>query len=121
MVFFCYFLIPLSLRIATTLSVTLTCFHLVVSTAVGHSTRGDILARQVPSLIHVIVCMMEVYPHLQVISHMLLLLGVNMVGIFYNYLADLAQRKTFSQTRRYLISLTTIEEQKIKKVIPDVL
>lgn len=39
-----------------------------------------------------------------------------MVGIFYNYLADLAQRKTFSQTRRYLISLTTIEEQKIKKV-----
>lgn len=39
-----------------------------------------------------------------------------MVGIFYNYLADLAQRKTFSQTRSYLISLTTIEEQKIKKV-----
>jgi hypothetical protein len=39
-----------------------------------------------------------------------------MVGVFYNYLADLAQRKTFSQTRRYLISLTTIEEQKIKKV-----
>lgn len=39
-----------------------------------------------------------------------------MVGIFYNYLADLAQRKTFSQTRRYLVSLTTIEEQKIKKV-----
>ena len=43
-----------------------------------------------------------------------------MVGIFYNYLADLAQRKTFSQTRRYLISLTTIEEQKIKKVSYDV-
>lgn len=39
-----------------------------------------------------------------------------MVGIFYNHLADLAQRKTFSQTRRYLVSLTTIEEQKIKKV-----
>ena len=49
-------------------------------------------------------------------AHFFLFLGVNMVGIFYNYLADLAQRKTFSQTRRYLISLTTIEEQKIKKV-----
>lgn len=53
---------------------------------------------------------------LQFVAHLFLLFGVNMVGVFYNYLADLAQRKTFSQTRRYLISLTTIEEQKIKKV-----
>ena len=39
-----------------------------------------------------------------------------MVGIIYNYLADLAQRKTFSQIRRYLISVVTFQEQTNEKV-----
>ena len=46
-VFLTYFVIPLSLRIATGLSVTLSAFHLLVSTAVAHSTSGEVLARQV--------------------------------------------------------------------------
>ena len=52
----------------------------------------------------------------QFASHFLLLLGMNLIGIYYNYLADLAQRKTFSGTRRYIRSLVSIEEQKRKKV-----
>jgi hypothetical protein len=49
-VFLTYFVIPLSLRIATGLSVTLSAFHLLISTAVAHRTPGEILARQVLSL-----------------------------------------------------------------------
>ena len=47
MVFLTYFVIPLSLRIATGLSVVLTLFHLLVATAVSHRTPGEVLARQV--------------------------------------------------------------------------
>ncbi len=47
MVFLTYFVIPLSLRIATSLSVVLTVFHLIVATSVSHRTPGEVLARQV--------------------------------------------------------------------------
>lgn len=110
-------MIPLSLRIATCLGVALTVFHLVLSTvvaAVPGRIPPEILGRQVS------LCVVRIIRNFtgdnQFVAHFLLLLGVNMIGIFYNYLADLAQRKTFSQTRRYLISLTTIEEQQNKKV-----
>lgn len=46
-VFLTYFVIPLSLRIATGLSVVLTLFHLIVATSVSFSTSGEVLARQV--------------------------------------------------------------------------
>ena len=39
-----------------------------------------------------------------------------MVGIFYYYLADLARRKSFSETRRYIKALITIEGTKSRKV-----
>ena len=39
-----------------------------------------------------------------------------MVGIFYYYLADLARRKSFSETRRYMKALITIEGTKSRKV-----
>ena len=41
-----------------------------------------------------------------------------MVGIFYYYLADLARRKSFSETRRYMKALITIEGTKSRKVRP---
>lgn len=50
MVFLTYFVIPLSLRIATGFSVTLSVFHLLVSTAVAHDTSGEVLARQVSQI-----------------------------------------------------------------------
>ncbi len=46
-VFLTYFVIPLTLRIATGLSITLSLFHLLVSSAVAHRTPGEVLARQV--------------------------------------------------------------------------
>jgi len=96
--FFTYFMIPLTLRVTTTLSVILSIIHLLVSTTVAiDTTPADILGRQFA-------------------SHFLLLLGMNLIGIYYNYLAELAQRKTFSGTRRYIRSLVSIEEQKRKKV-----
>ncbi len=52
----------------------------------------------------------------QIVAHFLLLVSVNMMGVFYNYLVDLAQRKAFSETRRYIRSLISIDEQKKKKV-----
>ena len=53
----------------------------------------------------------------QAIAHFLLFAAVNMVGIFYNYLGDIAHRKAFSETQRYTLSLTQMEEQKEKKVM----
>ena len=41
---------------------------------------------------------------------------MNMIGVFYNYLFDLAQRRSFSDIRRYIKAETLIEEQKTKKV-----
>lgn len=95
-IFLTYFMIPLPLRIATSLSLFLSALHLVVATAIARDTPPDIVGRQFA-------------------AHFILLAAVNLVGIFYNYLADLAQRKTFSETRRYIRSLITIEEQKEKK------
>ena len=53
---------------------------------------------------------------LQFVTHFILLAGVNIVGVFYNYLEDLAQRKSFSETRRYIRSLLTIEDERRQKV-----
>ena len=39
-----------------------------------------------------------------------------MEGIFYHYLADLARRKSFSETRRYMKALIKIEGTKSQKV-----
>ena len=55
-------------------------------------------------------------PPPQFVANTLLLFGVNMVGIFYYYLADLARRKSFSETRRYIKALITIESTKSRKV-----
>ena len=38
------------------------------------------------------------------------------MGVLYNYLADLAQRRSFSETQRYIRSVAQIETQKGKKV-----
>ena len=48
-VFLTYFVIPLSLRIATGLSVTLSAFHLILATSIPISTgaSGVVLGRQV--------------------------------------------------------------------------
>ncbi len=54
----------------------------------------------------------------QFVAHFLLLAGVNLLGVSYNYLKELAQRKTFSETRRYISALIKIDEQKVKKVSP---
>lgn len=49
-VFLTYFVIPLSLRVATGLSVILTMIHLLIVTAVPYATPGEVLARQVFSV-----------------------------------------------------------------------
>lgn len=46
-IFFTYFVIPLSLRIATGFGITLSLFHLLVATAVPFSTPVEVLIRQV--------------------------------------------------------------------------
>ena len=45
-----------------------------------------------------------------------LLVAVNVAGVLYYYLAELAQRKTFSETRCYIRSLVNIDEQRRKQV-----
>jgi len=48
LLFFTYFMIPLTLRVATTLSAILSIIHLLVSTTVAiDTTPADILGRQV--------------------------------------------------------------------------
>ncbi len=44
-------MLPLSLRVATVLCLSLSGFHLVLSTSVAHQTRADILIRQVSILV----------------------------------------------------------------------
>ncbi|CAI8050659.1 Ca(2+)/calmodulin-responsive adenylate cyclase [Geodia barretti] len=71
--FVTYFMIPLGLRVNTVLSVSLCVIHLVLSTAVAEETPSDILGREF-------------------VANTFLLCGVNLVGIFYYYLADIARR-----------------------------
>ena len=54
----------------------------------------------------------------KVASNVVLLVGVNIAGVLYYYLAELAQRKTFSETRSYISSLVNIDEQRRKQVRP---
>ena len=49
-------------------------------------------------------------------SVIFLFASLNLMGVLYNYLADLAQRRSFSETQRYIRSVAQIETQKGKKV-----
>ena len=67
-VFITYFIIPLSLRIATGLSVTLTLIHLLVSTTVAHDTPGEILVRQVCQSVHLFCRLVDISAIFNVLS-----------------------------------------------------
>ena len=54
--------------------------------------------------------------HIQFAANFILLTSVNLVGVFFNHLAELAQRKSFSERRRYISAVIKIDEQKQKKV-----
>ena len=59
---------------------------------------------------------MRMFAFSKVASNFALLAGVNIAGVLYYYLAELAQRKAFSETRCYIRSLVNIDEQRRKQV-----
>jgi adenylate cyclase 2 len=93
-----YTMIPLSLRISTVLGVSLSCLHIIIasSSAVKGPDHPAVIGRQT-------------------VANVLLLAAMNGVGIFYSHLADLALRRAFSETQRYIKSCAQIEEQRAKK------
>lgn len=86
--------IPLFLNMINTQPVDVTVDHLIVSPLFSSLSLS-------PS---------------QSCSVIFLFASLNLMGVLYNYLADLAQRRSFSETQRYIRSVAQIETQKGKKV-----
>ena len=66
----------------------------------------------VHSYIHVL-CMC-CYP--QVFANIFLFTATNLTGVMYNYLAGLAQRRSFSEIKSFIKAASLIAEQQKKKV-----
>ncbi|XP_019850469.1 PREDICTED: adenylate cyclase type 2-like [Amphimedon queenslandica] len=98
-VIFTYTMIPVSLRLSTLMSIFFCCGYVIVASvttaALGNGTSLNILRES--------------------LSVIFLLASLNLMGVLYNYLADLAQRRSFSETQRYIRSVAQIETQKGKK------
>ena len=116
-VFMTYTMIPLTLRMSTTLNVTFSIFHIIITAVLADESQSDVVGSKVSGICNYmsisLYCCACV---LQVGANILLLFATHVLCICYFYISEIGLRKIFCETKTVVLSQLTIQKQVQKRV-----
>jgi class 3 adenylate cyclase len=117
-IFAIYTMTPIPLRVSCIMSLIISAFHILLTALVASLAQPKTASQ--PGTFEAVDWTVALR---QAIANVIILLVVNLIGVFFNYIGDISQRKAFSETRRFLRSLLAIslDNKKIDRLLVSIL
>lgn len=115
-VFVTYTMIPLTLRVSTTLNVAFSIFHIIITAVLSDDSQRDVIGDKVSKQLDSEYSTFSILYSSQIGANILLLFATHILCICYIYISEIGLRKIFCETKTVVLSQLTIQKQLQKRV-----